>query len=123
MHVIFINCSNKDCESNPYPVAVGMEATLSKCPVCDPKAHSKATRVAAEANKIDNKPKVDPNRVISLEEGGFILDGGPSVEVPNTHEAYVAPDDGMKIPVIPEGKPLTPQQRGANTRRENAKKK
>ena len=123
MHIKFITCSNKDCDSNPYPVEMGMEKVLSKCPMCDPKAHSEAARVAGEANRIDNIPKADPNRVISLEEGGFVLDDGPSVEVPNTHEAHVPQDDGMKIPVIPEGKPLTPQQRGANTRRLNAKKK
>ncbi len=106
---------------------MGMEKVLSKCPVCDPKAHDKATRAENEKHRINNNPKdskkVDPNRVISLEEGGFVLDDGPSVEVPNTHEAHVPQDDGMKIPVIPEGKPLTPQQRGANTRRLNAKKK
>ncbi len=125
-HVIFITCSTKGCKSNPYPVVVGQEDLLSKCSQCDPKAHAAVKLALREAHRIDNSPKsqrINNTKVISLKDSGFVLDDTPGVEVPNTHEKYVAPEDGIKIPVIPEGKPLSPQQRGAATRKLNATKK
>ena len=103
-HVIFIKCTTEGCESNPYPVEVGMEDTLSKCVVCDPKSHATANLAEEEKKRIINNPeglkKVDPHRVISLEEGGFVLDDGPNIEVDATPEKYVPQDDGIKIPTL-----------------------
>jgi len=100
--VIFIQCSNKDCDHKPYPVDEYNLDMLTKCPNCDPVSHRRANRAKQELRKLSNEPKgqrLDVGKVQSLEDGGLMLDDLPGEEIETEPEKYVAPETA-EIPVI-----------------------
>ena len=108
---IFIKCSNRQCKlKKSYPVDVGMEETLKKCPQCDPKGHRAAKNAKQQAKMLSNQPKrqsFDVGRVQSLDAGAKALKEagvdltGEGVEVPTTHaKSEVDTTGGHKIPII-----------------------
>ena len=115
--VIFVKCSVEGCEFRSYPVEEKDLELLTKCPNCDPDAHSLIRKAKQQANMISNKAKsqgktLDAGKVQSLDDGAAALkaagvnleDGadGLGVEVEHTPETPVVPASvgGLKIPKI-----------------------
>jgi len=74
---------------------------LQQCPLCDPKGHKKVRQAANQKQMVSNKAKgqLDAGKVISLVEGGVVLDDAPGVEVDHVPVESEA-GSKMEIPVV-----------------------